>query len=64
LSPALVANYIYEVVKSYNSFYQNNPIVKQEDLDAKQFRLQVSDLVGKTIQKALSMLGINVVNRM
>ena len=64
LSPALVANYIYEVVKSYNSFYQNNPIVKQEDLDAKQFRLQISDLVRKTIQKALSMLGINVVNRM
>ncbi|WP_379969493.1 arginine--tRNA ligase [Epilithonimonas sp. UC225_85] len=64
LSPALVANYIYELVKSYNSFYQNNPIVKQEDLDAKQFRLQVSDLVGKTIKKALSMLGINVVNRM
>lgn len=64
LSPALVANYVYELVKSYNSFYQNNPIVKQEDLDAKQFRLQVSDLVGKTIKKALSMLGINVVNRM
>jgi len=64
LSPALVANYVYELVKSYNSFYQNNPIVKQEDLDAKQFRLQVSDLVGKTIKKALAMLGINVVNRM
>ncbi|MCD9854834.1 arginine--tRNA ligase [Epilithonimonas sp. JDS] len=64
LSPALVANYVYELVKSYNSFYQNNPIVKQEDLDAKQFRLQVSDLVAKTIKKALSMLGINVVNRM
>ncbi|KFC21981.1 arginine--tRNA ligase [Epilithonimonas lactis] len=64
LSPALVANYAYELVKSYNSFYQNNPIVKQEDLDAKQFRLQVSDLVAKTIKRALSMLGINVVNRM
>lgn len=64
LSPALVANYVYELVKSYNSFYQNNPIVKQENLDAKQFRLQVSDLVAKTIKKALAMLGINVVNRM
>ena len=64
LSPALVANYVYELVKSYNSFYQNNPIVKQEDLEAKQFRLQVSDLVGKTIKKSLSMLGINVANRM
>ena len=64
LSPALVANYVYELVKTYNSFYQNNPIVKQEDLDAKQFRLQLSDLTGKTIKKSLSMLGINVVNRM
>jgi len=64
LSPALVANYVYELVKSYNSFYQNNPIVKQEDLDAKQFRLQLSELTGKTIKKSLFMLGINVVNRM
>ncbi|MGZ5211675.1 MAG: arginine--tRNA ligase, partial [Kaistella sp.] len=37
LSPALVANYIYELVKSYNSFYQNNPILKQDDAVAKQF---------------------------
>jgi len=64
LSPALIANYVYELVKTYNSFYQNNPIVKQEDLDAKQFRLQLSELAGKTIKKLLSMLGINVVNRM
>jgi len=64
LSPALVANYVYELVKTYNSFYQNNPIVKQEDQDAKQLRLQLSDLTGKTIKKSLSMLGINVVNRM
>ena len=64
LSPAFVANYVYELVKTYNSFYQNNPIVKQEDLDAKQFRLQLSELAGKTIKKSLSMLGINVVNRM
>lgn len=64
LSPALVANYVYELVKSYNSFYQNHPIVKQENPEARQFRLQLSDLVGKTIKKALSLLGIRVVNRM
>lgn len=64
LSPALVANYVYELVKSYNSFYQNNPILNQENETAKQFRLQLSDLTGKTIRKSLSMLGINVVNRM
>ncbi|MFC4162438.1 arginine--tRNA ligase [Epilithonimonas zeae] len=64
LSPALVANYVYELVKTYNSFYQNNPILNQDDEQAKQFRLQLSELAGKTIKKSLSMLGINVVNRM
>lgn len=64
LSPALVANYVYELVKAYNSFYQNNPILNQDDENAKQFRLQISDLAGKTIKKGLSLLGINVVNRM
>lgn len=64
LSPALVANYVYELVKAYNSFYQNNPILNQDDEQAKQFRLQLSELTGKTIKKSLSMLGINVVNRM
>ncbi|MFC0343716.1 arginine--tRNA ligase [Epilithonimonas hispanica] len=64
LSPALVANYVYELVKAYNSFYQNNPILNQDDENAKQFRLQISELAGKTIKKGLSLLGINVVNRM
>ena len=64
LSPALVANYIYELVKSYNSFYQNNPVLNTDDENAKQFRLEVSDLTGKTIKKGLSLLGIGVVNRM
>ncbi len=64
LSPALVANYVYELVKSYNSFYQNNPILNQDDETAKQFRLQLSELTGKTIRKGLSLLGIGTVNRM
>ena len=64
LSPALVANYIYEVVKSYNSFYQNNPILSQDDDTIKNFRLELSDLTGKTIQKGLNLLGIGTVNRM
>lgn len=64
LSPALVANYVYELVKGYNSFYQNNPILNQDNETAKQFRLQLSDLTGKTIKKGLSLLGIGTVNRM
>lgn len=64
LSPALIANYTYEVVKSYNSFYQNNPILNQEDENAKNFRLELSELTGKTIKKGLLLLGIGTVDRM
>ena len=64
LSPAQVANYVYDLVKSYNSFYQNNPIMNQDDESIKQFRLELSDLTGKTIKKSLGLLGIGTVNRM
>ena len=64
LSPALVANYVYELVKGYNSFYQNNPILNQDNETTKQFRLQLSELAGRTIKKGLSLLGIGTVNRM
>ncbi|MEY8761897.1 arginine--tRNA ligase [Chryseobacterium tongliaoense] len=64
LSPALVANYLYDLVKSYNSFYQNNPILILEDENMKQFCLNLSDLTAKTIKKSLGLLGIGTVNRM
>ncbi len=64
LSPALVANYVYDLVKAYNSFYQNNPILKQHDEVAKQVRLEFSALTAKTIKKSLELLGIGIVNRM
>ncbi|WP_343680246.1 arginine--tRNA ligase [Chryseobacterium arthrosphaerae] len=64
LSPALVANYVYDLVKAYNSFYQNNPILNQEDENIKHFRLNISDLTAKTIKKSLELLGIGTVNRM
>ena len=64
LSPALIANYIYEVVKSYNAFYQNNPILNQEDENTINFRIHISNLTGETIKKSLDLLGIEVVDRM
>ncbi|MCS3871406.1 arginyl-tRNA synthetase [Chryseobacterium ginsenosidimutans] len=64
LSPALIANYVYDLVKSYNSFYQSNPILKSEDENVKQMRLNLSDLTAKTIKKSLQLLGIGTVNRM
>lgn len=64
LSPAHVANYVYDLVKTYNSFYQNNQILSQENPDTVQFRLNLSDITGKTISKSLELLGIGTVNRM
>jgi arginyl-tRNA synthetase len=64
LSPALVANYVYDLVKSYNSFYQNNQVLNLEDKNITQFRLNLSDLTAKTIKKSLQLLGIGTVNRM
>lgn len=64
LSPALIANYVYDLVKTYNSFYQSNPIMNQEDEKVKQVRLNLSDLTAKTIKKSLNLLGIETVNRM
>lgn len=64
LSPALIANYVYDLAKSYNSFYQSNIILKLEDDNLKQFRLNISDITAKTIKKSLELLGIGTVNRM
>lgn len=64
LSPALIANYLYELVKSYNSFYQSNPVLKLEDENIKQIRLNLSSLTARTIKKALRLLGIGTVDRM
>ena len=63
-SPALVANYTYDLVKEYNSFYQTVPILGSDDEKAKMFRVQLSKKVGETIASAFKLLGISVPNRM
>ena len=63
-NPALLANYVYDLVKSFNSFYQSLPILKSAFEDKKTFRVELSKLVGITIKNALSLLGIGVVNKM
>lgn len=64
MSPALIANYVYELVKLFNSFYQSNPILKNEDNDVKNFRLHLSQWVANTIESSLRLLGIGVPERM
>ncbi len=64
LSPALMANYTYDLVKSYNSFFQNVSIFGADTDAEKIFRVQLSSLVGNTIKSAFKTLGINVPERM
>ncbi len=63
-SPALVANYTYELVKEYNSFYQTVSILGEENQDKKVFRVQLSKKVSDTIKLAFGLLGIEVPERM
>ncbi len=63
-SPAIIANYTYDLVKSYNSFFQNVSIYGADSEDEKIFRIQLSEVVGKTIKSAFGLLGISVPNRM
>jgi arginyl-tRNA synthetase len=63
-SPALLANYTYELVKLYNTFYQSVKIVIEPDQEVRQLRLELSAQVRQTIAKALALLGIAAPARM
>ena len=63
-SPALIANFTYDLVKAYNSFYQSVPILACQNETEKIFRTQLSKKVGVIIKSALKLLGINVPERM
>ncbi|WP_034057405.1 arginine--tRNA ligase [Lacinutrix jangbogonensis] len=63
-SPALIANYTYELVKEFNSFYQNVPILGTDNAVEKDFRVQLSHAVANTIKNAFGLLGISVPERM
>ncbi|MEE9409247.1 MAG: arginine--tRNA ligase [Polaribacter sp.] len=63
-SPAIVANYTYDLVKEFNSFYQNVHILGEENQDKKVFRVQLAKKVADTIKSAFSLLGIEVPERM
>ena len=63
-SPALIANYTYDLVKEFNSFYQNVSILGETDEQKKAFRVQLSKKVSEVIQSAFKLLGIEVPERM
>jgi len=63
-SPAVIANYTYDLVKEYNQFYQQVPIFGVDSEQDKAFRIGLSGLVGKVIASAMNLLGITVPERM
>ncbi|PZD77576.1 arginine--tRNA ligase [Mesonia sp. K7] len=63
-SPALIANYIYDLVKEFNSFYQNIPILAADTENEIIFRVQLSNEVAKVIKSGFGLLGIGVPERM
>ena len=63
-SPAIIANYTYELVKEFNSFYQNVSILGEENHQKKIIRVQISKKVANIIKQAFSLLGIQVPERM
>ena len=63
-SPALIANYVYDLVKEFNSFYQNVSILGEEDTDKRSLRVHLSRKVGEVIATGFDLLGIEVPERM
>ena len=63
-SPAVIANYTYDLVKEFNSFYQNVSILGEKYQEKKIIRVQLSKKVADTIKLAFSLLGIEVPERM
>ena len=63
-SPALIANYTYDLVKEYNQFYHDFSILREENENIKKFRLMLSANVAKIIKSGMGLLGIEVPERM
>ncbi len=63
-SPALIANYAYELVKQYNQFYHDYSILKEENPAVRSLRLALCKSVARTVKQAMGLLGINVPERM
>lgn len=63
-SPALIANYVYELVKQYNQFYHDCSILREEDEAVRSLRLAISDATARVVKTGMALLGIRVPERM
>lgn len=64
MSPALICNYVYELASLFNKFYQESPILKEQNEGLKNLKLLVTNICGKTIEESMQLLGIDVPERM
>jgi arginyl-tRNA synthetase len=63
-NPALIANYIYDLVKEYNQFYHDYTILKEENPALRDFRLVLSGNIARAVKNGMALLGIEVPDRM
>lgn len=63
-SPALIANYCYDLAKEYNQFYHDFPILKEENAGVRSLRLMISEITARTLKTGMSLLGIEMPERM
>lgn len=63
-NPSLIANYTYELVKEFNSFYHDYPILREENEGLRSFRVTLSSKVGRVVEQGMGLLGISMVERM
>lgn len=64
LSPAIIANYAYELAKEFNQFYHDSPIMKEENAEIRSMRLALSRQIAQIVKSATSLLGIDVPEKM
>ena len=64
LSPALIANYAYELAKEFNQYYHDTPVLREEDPAVRRYRLQLIDTLSSVLRKAMGILGIELPERM
>ena len=64
LSPAIIANYAYELAKDFNQYYHDTPILKEENAAVLKFRLALIDTLARTLRHAMALLGITLPDRM
>lgn len=64
LSPAIIANYVYDLTKEFNQFYHDSPILKEENKEIREMRLALSRQIASVVQSAMGLLGIEVPEKM